>query len=618
MSRDWTGHVIVCGLHGEGLRTIEQLHLAGVQVVVIDDRPDTRLVRTVQNWGVLHLELDSRLTETLTEAGLAGAVALIGVESDDLHTLETALLARELRPELRVVVQMRNPAVGRAVAGSGVAVLDVARLSAPSLVEACLQTGSHDVEISGVRFVAVTAVATGRGSMRALYGDLAPVAVKPAGDDVIVCPGRDVRVRPGDLVTVLGTVAQLRQAQVLPPEKVPEVLVGARYGGVRSLDDDEDDKPTRLGLLGWSRNLVRSLLAAADRRIRIVLILLFVLVIASTLVLHYGYHEDGGDGMSLLDGLYFTIETIGTVGYGDFYFRDQETILRLYAIGLMIVGAIMATAFFALLTNVLVSQQIEESLGRLRVTRLSGHVVVVGLGSIGIRVVELLVRQGSQVVVVEPDANNRYLAQARALGVPVVDGDATQVEVLDSVHLSHAKAVAVLTSDDLVNIETGLAVRDLLARDVGRGLAGPVPAREIPLVMRLFDNRMARSLQSSFGFSSVRSSAALAAPWFVGAALGLDVLGTFYVSDTPLLVASLKISAGGGLDGLAMLELAARTRVVALSRAGDAWGAAGGLEYPPRRDTRFSAGDVAYLVGPYEELLQVLRSNVRERAAGPT
>jgi len=31
------------------------------------------------------------------------------------------------------------------------------------------------------------------------------------------------------------------------------------------------------------------------------------------------------------------------------------------------------------------------------------------------------------------------------------------------------------------------------------------------------------------------------------------------------------------------------------------------LEYPPRRDTRFESGDRAYLIGPYEELLRVLR-----------
>jgi hypothetical protein len=43
--------------------------------------------------------------------------------------------------------------------------------------------------------------------------------------------------------------------------------------------------------------------------------------------------------------------------------------------------------------------------------------------------------------------------------------------------------------------------------------------------------------------------------------------------------------------------------VVAISRARDN----GKLEYPPRRDTRFDPGDQAYLIGPYEDLLQVLK-----------
>ncbi len=162
-----------------------------------------------------------------------------------------------------------------------------------------------------------------------------------------------------------------------------------------------------------------------------------------------------------------------------------------------------------------------------------------------------------------------------------------------AVNLGGASAVAVLTSDDLVNLETGLAVRDQI---------GP-RQDEVPVVLRLFDRQLAGTVERSFGIGLVRSTAALAAPWFVGAALGLDVLGTFYVGSTPLLVARLTVAAGGGLDGLAMGDLSARTRVVAISRAAED----GRLEHPPRRGTRFRAGDRAYLLGPYEELLQVLR-----------
>src|SRR5689334_19919605 len=107
---DWTGHVIVCGLEGVGLRTVEQLHLAGVRVVVVDDSPDPRLTRVVRGWGIPQVTGSSRLAETLIGAGLAGAVAVVCVQEDDLHTLETALLARELSAEARVVVQIRNPA----------------------------------------------------------------------------------------------------------------------------------------------------------------------------------------------------------------------------------------------------------------------------------------------------------------------------------------------------------------------------------------------------------------------------------------------------------------------------------------------------------------------------
>jgi Trk K+ transport system NAD-binding subunit len=86
------------------------------------------------------------------------------------------------------------------------------------------------------------------------------------------------------------------------------------------------------------------------------------------------------------------------------------------------------------------------------------------------------------------------------------------------------------------------------------------------------------------------------------------VLSTFYAGDEPLLVARLTVTPDGGLHGLAMSDLAARTRVLAIRRAADRVI----LEHPPRRNTRFRPDDEAYLIGPYEELLAVLR---RDRPA---
>ena len=68
---DWEGHVIVCGLQGVGLRTVELLHQAGVQVVVVDEDPDPRLVRIVESWEIPFIVGSPRLGGFLDRAGLA-------------------------------------------------------------------------------------------------------------------------------------------------------------------------------------------------------------------------------------------------------------------------------------------------------------------------------------------------------------------------------------------------------------------------------------------------------------------------------------------------------------------------------------------------------------------
>jgi Trk K+ transport system NAD-binding subunit len=574
--------VIVCGLHSVGLRIVEQLNLSGVPAVVVDDQPDPALARQLAGWGVPHLPASSRTAAMLMEAGLAGAAAVICVLEDDLQTLETALLTRELRADVRIVVQLANPAVGRALSQIDVAVLDVASLSAPAIAEACLQSGLQEILLDGERFVAARTVAPRTATLRDLYGALAPIAVLPAsGEDTVICPGRDHLVSQGDRVTVFGAPDELRAAGITGPIQVRENIRRPRVTRrVRQL-------------------LVSLVRAVADRRMATALAVLVVVLVAATLILHVAYQlpdpagHHGQGRISLLSAAYFAVETVTTVGYGDFSFRGQDPWLMVGAISLMLLGATFVAVFFATLTNMIVSRRLEESLGRQRIIGLSGHVIVIGLGSVGIRVIQRLVSAGREVVAVDKDESNRHLGQLRALEVPVIIADATLPETLEAVSLPNAAAVAVVTSDDLANLETGLAVRDQLGERW----------HSVPVVLRMFDSPFARSVRHNFGFASVRSTAALAAPWFVGAALGLDVLSTFYAGDEPLLVARLTVSPGGGLNGLAMSELSARTRVLAIRRAADEQL----LEHPPRRGTRFRDGDQAFLIGPYEELLAVLR-----------
>jgi Trk K+ transport system NAD-binding subunit len=589
--RDWTGHVIVCGLNDVALRTVEQLHLAGARAVVLSDEPDERLIRIVAGWGIQHLPRGGHLAEPLFDAGIAGALAVVCAENTDLRTLETVLQIRDLRPDVRVVADLDNPSVAHAVEGvlSSVGVLDVAALFAPAVVETCIGRLAREIELGDTSFVAAEVIAPRDGTLRELYGSLAPIGVVTGADDeVIACPGRDQPVSARDRVTLLGTRAELDAAGIAPRE--------VAAGAAASL---------RANARSFAKRTWGALSGIVDRPLRIALVLGIVLLVVSTLVLHFGYREPlGRSRLGLLDAVYFTVETVATVGFGDFSFAAQPAGMVVFGIFLIVAGVTLVTTMFALLTNALVSRRLAQSLGHGRIPGMRGHVVLIGLGSVGMKVLEGLLAAGAQVVVIERMENNPHLTEARALQAPLVLGDATLARTLDAANLSEAAAVAILTSDDLTNIETGLAIRDHL----GERWA------EVPVVLRVFDRQLGHRLEQSFGFRHVWSTSAIAAPWFVGGALGLDVLFTFYVGNHPFLLARLRVSRNGGLDGLAMRELPATVRVVAIRRAGGV-GAAGepALEHPPRRDTRLAPADDAYLVGPYAELLEVLR---HDREAG--
>ncbi len=581
--RKWSGHVIVCGLQSVGVRTVEQLHLAGAEVVVIDDETvSQRQAQIVRDWTIPIVERSGNMADALFQAGVADAEAVIVIESTDLRTLETVLLVHDLRDDVRLVAHLDNPAVARAVEEiSGVAtVLDVATLFAPSVIEACLKRRAHDIAIGGTDFVTAEVEVPHDATLRELYGALVPLGVTSEAEQApIVCPGRDLRVNAGDHVTLFGTPAEL-----------DAVGLGARLAAGRQR------RSLGARLLSSARQGVGTLMSDSDRSLRIAFGLTFVLLVITTVVIHFGYHNTNHSDLNLISSIYFTVETIATVGFGDFSYGGQPMWLEIFGVVLIILGTTLVTTIFALLTNMLVSRRIAQSLGQAQIPGMRGHVVMVGLGAVGMQVLDGLRRQDRDVVVVERDEGNRYLNQVRNLGVPLILGDSTLGQTLDSVNLATAASVAIVTSDDMTNIETGLAVRDRL----GHRWA------DVPVILRVFDRDLGSRLEDSFGFRHVWSTVALAAPWFVGAALGLDVLFSFYVGSHPFLIAKLRVGAGGGLAGVAMVDLSANVRVIAIGRQAND----DKLEHPPRRDTRFAAGDNAYLAGPYEDLLSVLK---RER-----
>lgn len=195
------------------------------------------------------------------------------------------------------------------------------------------------------------------------------------------------------------------------------------------------------------------------------------------------------------------------------------------------------------------------------------------------------------------DENNRFLSTVAELDVPVIFGDATLPQTLASARVDRARAVAVMTRGEVVNIEIGI----VLAKMLGRRLRPRGVRPDVPLVLRVYDRALSRAVANRFGFVNVRSTIELAAPSFISAAIGLDVLGAFSVGQSAFVVGAMQIVAGSELDGIRMPELPTKTRFIAITRPDSP------VKLHPRRDVRLRADDTVYVVGPYRELLETLR-----------
>ena len=219
-----------------------------------------------------------------------------------------------------------------------------------------------------------------------------------------------------------------------------------------------------------------------------------VLMIGSSVLLRFTYHNPERP-MGWVDALYFTASTVATVGYGDFSFIDQHMWLRLWGIGLIFAGLITTAILVAFIADLLLSRRFAQSAGRRQVRHLRDHTIVVGLGSFGIRVVSDLKAAGHDVAVIERSEDNRYLSVAAELDVPVIFGDAKLRQTLEAARLDEARAVALLTQDDMVNIETGIVLREMLGPRVMPELNRP----DVPIVLRIYDRALGAAVAAASG-----------------------------------------------------------------------------------------------------------------------
>lgn len=147
-----------------------------------------------------------------------------------------------------------------------------------------------------------------------------------------------------------------------------------------------------------------------------------------------------------------------------------------------------------------------------------------------------------------------------------------------------------MTQDDMENIRTGIVLLEILGADTRQ-----------QIVLRVQGRALSAAVSQQFGFENPRSIVDLAAPWFIGAAMGLQVLGTFWVGQRSFMIGAMLVAEGSELDGLRIVDMSTQTRVIAITRP------EGAVSRRPRRNSQLRADDTVYLIGPYRELIATLR-----------
>ncbi len=166
----------------------------------------------------------------------------------------------------------------------------------------------------------------------------------------------------------------------------------------------------------------------------------------------------------------------------------------------------------------------------------AGHVVIVGLGNVGTRVLRELHGFGVDVVCVDRSADARGVAVARELGVPVIIANGNSDETLRAASVSHRPGAA------------GALHRRRL--QPGDRAAGPGPARRPVAGGAAAVRRGLRPPgQARFDIDLSRSVSYLAAPAFAAALFGREVIDAIPVGRRVLLVAELPVGAGSELEG---------------------------------------------------------------------
>ncbi|PCI34663.1 MAG: potassium channel protein [Flavobacteriaceae bacterium] len=164
---------------------------------------------------------------------------------------------------------------------------------------------------------------------------------------------------------------------------------------------------------------------------------------------------------SLVDALYMTIITMTTVGFSEVHSLDGNG--KLFTIGLIVFSissyGYAVTVLSEYLASGVIFEQFKRKKVQQRIDKLVGHTVVCGYGRNGKQAVAKLKEFNKPCLVIERDPE--IFKELDRLGVPYVEGNATEDESLIQAGISRANSLIAALPSDADNLFIVLSARQI-------------------------------------------------------------------------------------------------------------------------------------------------------------
>jgi len=224
MASTYSGHVIICGMGRVGYRVALELLKFGREVVAIESDQNCRFVEKALVLGIPVIFADARRQENLIKAGIEQADAIIPCTNDELANLDIALDARELNPQVKVVMRMFDAELAaRVERGFGIhTAYSVSALAAPTIAAASMRVSVRSSFYVGDTLLNISEVTVRPNSQIAGWSiqqleenlDLSVVSYID-GETTHLHPKPDLRLSEQSKVLVLATLETLQQLEAL-------------------------------------------------------------------------------------------------------------------------------------------------------------------------------------------------------------------------------------------------------------------------------------------------------------------------------------------------------------------------------------------------------------------